>query len=583
MRLLFLLMLALLALPFASAERGHVVLLAVMDNNGNFTGSAADLYLEIRPGYGRVFIESFPLTQLDTQSSTRFAKDVACRYAEADCTRYDFFYTIRASSPLVGGPSAGAAVATLTVALLKHSSFDDDVAISGTINSGGVVGPVGGLKEKIDAARSRSVKKVLIPKGEIMSRREGKLVNLSEYGKSLGIEVVEVADIDEAVFEFTGKTYAARIYEPSVDREYSETMKFLAEGLCNKSSSFSDLFRFSKINFTRKFIENEEEAAGLLESGSEAFSKGQYYSAASYCFGANVRYHYLSLLNLGRENISMMVRRARSEVSGFGSSIPEYETINDLQAYGAVIERLEDANSQLNSSERYLELNDTDRAVFALAYAKERLDSARAWSAFFGKKGRKFDLGPDAMQESCRRKLEEAEERVQYAQLFYPGFLNSTENALARAYGNQAAGDYELCLFRASRAKAEASTVLDVISVDERIDEVIERQLEIIKKNIVLQTEDGIFPIVSYSYYEYASTLKDSDPYSAILYSELAAELSALDLYFRSEKPVLQFSLNDEQRNSIFIFAAGLVIGILIVLSLKGKKRRTAIIVRKKI
>ncbi len=583
MKLLFLLMMVLLALPFAAAERGHVVLLAVMDNNGNFTGSAADLYLEVRPGYGRVFIESFPLTQLDTQSSTRFAKDVACRYAEADCTKYDFFYTIRASSPIVGGPSAGAAVATLTVALLKHSSFDDDVAISGTINSGGVVGPVGGLKEKIDAARSRSVRKVLIPKGEIISK--GKPVNLSEYGKSLGIEVVEVADIDEAVFEFTGKRYAAVAYEPSVDREYSDTMRFLAEGLCNKSSSFSDLFRFSKINFTRKFIENEEEAAGLLESGSEAFSKGQYYSAASYCFGANVRYHYLSLSsqNLRRENISRMIRHARSEVSGF--PIPKYETINDLQAYGAVIERLEDAGFQLNSSERFLQINDTDRAVFALAYAKERLDSARAWSAFFGKKGRKFDLGQDAMKESCIRKLEEAEERIQYAQLFYPGFLNSTENALARAYENQAAGNYELCLFRASRAKAEASTVLDVISVDERIDEVIERQLEIIKRNIVLQTEDGIFPIVSYSYYEYASTLKESDPYSAILYSELAAELSGLDLYFRSEngKPALHFNLSDEQKNSIFIFITGLALGILLVLSLKGKKRRTAIIVRKKI
>ncbi len=587
MRLLVfaLFVLLILMVPFVAAERGHLVLLAVMDNDGNYTGSAADLYLEIKPGYGRVFIESFPLTQLDTQSSTRFAKDVACKYAEVDCTKYDFFYTIRANSPIVGGPSAGAAVATLTVALLKKSSFDENVAISGTINSGGVIGPVGGLKEKIDAAHSRNVKKVVIPKGEIIAKRGGELVNLSGYGKTLGVEVVEVTDINEAVFEFTGKKYETEAYDVQVDKEYSETMKFLAQDLCNKSSRFGGDFRFSRINFTSRFISNEEEASKLMESGTLALEKNQYYSAASYCFGANVRYHYLSLVSSGlsKENITGLISSTRSQISNFSQSIPAYKTINDLQAYGAVIERLEDANTQINISEQQLERNNTDRALFALAFSMERLNSAQAWSRFFGKQGRKFDLSASAMEESCIRKLAEAEERVQYAQLFYPEFLNNTESTLTRAYQNQAEGKFELCLFKATRAKAEASTILDVISVDDRITDVIDRQLAIIKKNIVLQTEAGSFPIVSYSYFEYANTLKESDPYSAILYSELAAELSGLDLYFKSEESPQMVDFDDSQKNTLIVFVVGLSLGVLLVLALrKGDKPKRKILVLKR-
>ena len=59
-------------------QQYHLKLLAVQENsNGTLTGSDADLYLEIQEGSGRVFLETFPLTKLDTQISTRFAKDAA--------------------------------------------------------------------------------------------------------------------------------------------------------------------------------------------------------------------------------------------------------------------------------------------------------------------------------------------------------------------------------------------------------------------------------------------------------------------------------------------------------------------------
>ena len=60
-------------------KTNHIKLLAVSERSeGNITGATADLFLEIKPGEGRVFIDTFPLTKLDTQISTRFAKEIAC-------------------------------------------------------------------------------------------------------------------------------------------------------------------------------------------------------------------------------------------------------------------------------------------------------------------------------------------------------------------------------------------------------------------------------------------------------------------------------------------------------------------------
>ena len=109
-----------LLLSTTAPKKGHIKLLAVNDLPGEEDqGSIADLYLEIKPGAGRVFIDTLPASKLDTQMSTRLAKNIACELTEKDCSRYDFFYTIRSDSVIVGGPSASAATAILTASVLE--------------------------------------------------------------------------------------------------------------------------------------------------------------------------------------------------------------------------------------------------------------------------------------------------------------------------------------------------------------------------------------------------------------------------------------------------------------------------------
>jgi len=103
------------ALVQAQPKSYHLKLLAVQETPTGYEGSDADLYLELKQGTGNVFLNTFPITKMDTQISTRFAKELACKHYSLNCDQYDFLYTIRAQSNIIGGPSAGAAIAAITV------------------------------------------------------------------------------------------------------------------------------------------------------------------------------------------------------------------------------------------------------------------------------------------------------------------------------------------------------------------------------------------------------------------------------------------------------------------------------------
>ena len=148
----------------ASAKTYHITLLTVGEGGtADGIGGTADAYLDIRPGSGRIFLDSFPLTKLDTQISTRYAKEIACDYLDMDCSGKDFFYTIRSGSTIVGGPSASASLTVLTIAALKNLKLDNTTVMTGTINSGGSIGPVGGIPKKALAAQNAGFKRVLVP------------------------------------------------------------------------------------------------------------------------------------------------------------------------------------------------------------------------------------------------------------------------------------------------------------------------------------------------------------------------------------------------------------------------------------
>lgn len=598
------------------AQEGHMKLLAVTEE-GAGNGSIADLYLQIEEGKGRAYIDTYPLTKIDAQLSTRFAKDVACDFLEIDCSDKDFFYQINAGSLIIGGPSAGASLTVLTISLLDNVPVDETVAMTGTINSGGIIGSVGGLKQKIEVASQQGIRKVLIPKGKRNITEDNTSIDLVVFGEQLGIEVKEILTLEEAVFEFTGKNYTRQIKSVAVEESYAATMKALSEDLCKRTTELKN-----KLNsYVGNTFNNSEyyDAVNLTAKADEAFSNQNYYSSASFCFGANIK---LDKLMLDQANITRKMQIDKLNVllpsihkSQNLTEAVELKTIQDLQTYVIVKERLDEAQEVLDNLVNSMNItfnnkidhNDTDDnqsddnqsdkntslenksielSVLGdqvvnqqLAYATERLYSAYSWSSFFGKPGKEFQLNKEATKISCEDKIAEAQVQLQYVKLLYPFDISGIEEGLNSASDELRNANFKRCLFKASKAKAEMNALLSSLGISEdQLNALVQVKFDLFSIVINKQMEKGIFPILGYSYYEYAKSLLDSDPASSLLYMEYALEMSNIDSYFEvNKKPKINFN---EQGKKIFTkdqvrwLIIGLIIGFTAGFLVKRNKHK---------
>jgi ATP-dependent Lon protease len=70
------------------------------------------------------------------------------------------------------GPSAGVALVTALTSLYTHTPVRGDVAMTGEITLSGLVLPIGGVKEKVLAARRAGIKHVIIPADNETDLRE---------------------------------------------------------------------------------------------------------------------------------------------------------------------------------------------------------------------------------------------------------------------------------------------------------------------------------------------------------------------------------------------------------------------------
>jgi uncharacterized protein len=558
----------------------QTTLLAVSElENGSFIGGTARLTLEVIPGKGRIFFDTFPLTKIDTQISTRSAKAIACDFLDVECSTIDFIYTIESGSSIIGGPSAGASMTILTIALLDGQELNKNVAITGTINPGGFIGPVGGLKEKIQAAQKQNIKTVLIPLGEryvtqtnqidvsqiILNNdtiKSGELaaetkLDLVEFGKSIGVTVVEVADIYEALPYIIDKKYPFIESYIETPDYYTQTMQELAQIMCQNSENIKASLNIittienTTITITSQNIEiiapqNQKpttrlpnssidvnatyyQAQAQYESAQLAINQKQYYAAASFCYGSTLNYRFLAEFTKPIKDIQTQATNS----IGNWNSLHSYKTITDLQTYMLVEERLEQAKNHLKTANELNEKNLTYAAINQYVTAIERLESAKAWSKFYNGYGAKYNF--NTIQASCQIKLQEANERYNYLTL-YTTFTGRIKENLDKAKEHANNGNYELCLHQSSIVKAEIDVILSTASItQEQLNQTIQKRIPIVEQAILKQIQKGNFPIIGYSYYEYAVSLAEVDPSSSLLYLQYALELSSLDIYFNSQ------------------------------------------------
>ncbi|MDI6764911.1 MAG: endopeptidase La [Thermodesulfobacteriota bacterium] len=109
---------------------------------------------------------------------------------------WDIHIHIPAGATPKDGPSAGIAIATAVLSLLKERPVAHDVAMTGELTLSGRVLPVGGIKEKILAGRRAGVKTIILPK-----KNEENLEDIPEYIKK-EMNFILVEHIQE-VLDFT--------------------------------------------------------------------------------------------------------------------------------------------------------------------------------------------------------------------------------------------------------------------------------------------------------------------------------------------------------------------------------------------
>jgi len=190
--------------------------LAAVDATNN--GVLAKLETEVRDGSGLVLVNiNNILADVNAQYSARVATQVAREYANVSLEKKDVVFNVLTNASVIGGQSAGGAMALSVLSLILDKEINGSVIITGSITEDGGIGNASGIYEKAKAAKENGMDLILVPEGvgEVVSnykkiRKCGSYVGsylcetdfeevFVNVGEDIGIEVIEVYDIEEAV------------------------------------------------------------------------------------------------------------------------------------------------------------------------------------------------------------------------------------------------------------------------------------------------------------------------------------------------------------------------------------------------
>jgi ATP-dependent Lon protease len=147
------------------------------------------------------------------QAAYSYAKSRAkeLEIPEDDFEKYDMHIHIPEGAIPKDGPSAGITLATAMVSSLSQRAVRKDVAMTGEITLRGNVLPVGGVKEKVLAARRARVTKVILPH---LNRRDMDEIPKELFGEMQFIFVENVRDVFREALKEKSPTVAAPVQRP---------------------------------------------------------------------------------------------------------------------------------------------------------------------------------------------------------------------------------------------------------------------------------------------------------------------------------------------------------------------------------
>lgn len=129
-------------------------------------GTLINISAEVQTGKGRVLVQTTPLMGVVFQDAANTAVSVAENKTGKSLSSSDIIFSIDARDkiPSVDGPSAGALMTLLTISAIDNVELNNSITLTGTIDSDGNVGAIGGVLEKAQAAKDGGKTLFLIPR-----------------------------------------------------------------------------------------------------------------------------------------------------------------------------------------------------------------------------------------------------------------------------------------------------------------------------------------------------------------------------------------------------------------------------------
>lgn len=171
-------------------------------------GDTLQTEVNIMPGEGEILLtgQLGDVMKESARTGISYIRSVGAKYKipEDFFKKHDIHIHIPEGAVPKDGPSAGITMATAMISAITNTKVRADVAMTGEITLRGRVLPIGGLKEKLLAAKSAGVKTVLVP--------EKNMRDVEEISPEItrGLEILPVSYMDEVL-----KT--ALVYEEKKD------------------------------------------------------------------------------------------------------------------------------------------------------------------------------------------------------------------------------------------------------------------------------------------------------------------------------------------------------------------------------
>lgn len=162
-------------------------------------GDTLQIEVNVMPGKGDIQLTGKlgDVMKESAQAGISYIRSVADKYglAEDYFEKHDIHIHIPEGAVPKDGPSAGITMATAILSAVTEKPVRADVAMTGEITLRGRVLPIGGLKEKLLAAKMANIKTVLVPE---KNRRD-----VAEISKEIlrGLEIVYVDTMEQVLAE----------------------------------------------------------------------------------------------------------------------------------------------------------------------------------------------------------------------------------------------------------------------------------------------------------------------------------------------------------------------------------------------